>query len=82
MEYAVTSNLSFKAEYLYMRFRNRTTDFPNALNSVNGTGTAANFANGRRNVTDQNLNLVRVGVNYRFNLFGAVAPVAPVVARD
>lgn len=59
-EQAMTGNWSLKAEYLYARFRG-----VNAAGALtDGFGGSANFTN---NVDHLSSNIVRVGLNYRFD---------------
>jgi outer membrane immunogenic protein len=65
LEYAITHNLTFKTEYLYMDLgRTAYTD----------TGVAGTFTNGVK-VTNH---LVRAGLNYKFDWMN---PISPVVAK-
>ncbi len=60
-EYAMTSHLSFKVEYLYADFGTRTVD----IGSGEFTGPGVNLYNA--SVLEKNdANVVRVGFNYRF----------------
>lgn len=65
LEYAITQNLSFKAEYLYV-------DLGNHALISEGDGSIYEH---------QTDNIVRVGINYRFDLFEPAPPPPPVVAK-
>jgi outer membrane immunogenic protein len=70
LEYAIATNWSVKAEYLYMNLGNQTALLPTV--PPGGTGPAVLLARFNDSVT----HLVRVGVNYKFDW----AP-PPVAAR-
>ena len=65
-EYAVTNNVSLRAEYRYTDFGNNT----DVLTNSTGAGVAV-----RHRITD---NRVQAGFSYKFDTF---SPLAPVVAR-
>ena len=68
LEYQITPNLSFKTEYLYVSLS------PTTLYSFNEDGLSFNL---QERTT---VNIVRAGLNYRFDWFEPAAP-APVVAK-
>ena len=68
MEFAVTDTIMLRAEYLRLAF--------------NGHATSGSDAWQMYHLTEQPTeNIVRAGVDYKFDLFGPIAPVRPVVAR-
>lgn len=69
VEFALSKNWSAKAEYMYYDLGRRTTNFRDALGTIATT-------------TQHTGNVVRVGVNYRFNFDPVVAvAAAPAVVR-
>lgn len=94
LEYAFTNHLSVKLEGLYVRLDERggnngvlpgDTPVPFARDAVGNTYLAPasafsnpGFFNRHR---DTEFVVVRVGLNYRFDIFGAAPAPAPVVAR-
>ena len=82
LEYSITSNLSAKVEYLYVNLNRRNNNGaynPNGVYTNASTGATITAAGGATGVFSGNnqsnsLNVIRVGVNYRFG-----APAAPVV---
>ncbi len=67
LEYAITHNLTVKAEYLYVNLgKSLIYASPDGLGGVAALSDRANF------------NVVRAGLNYKFDFW---APPAPVVAR-
>jgi outer membrane immunogenic protein len=71
LEYQITPNLTFKTEYLYASLS------PATLYSIAGTfGRTGSYDFSLRERTT--VNMVRAGLNYRFEWF---APPAPVVAK-
>ncbi|MGC1373111.1 MAG: outer membrane beta-barrel protein [Candidatus Sulfotelmatobacter sp.] len=75
IEWSFAPNWSAKAEYLYYDLGSATYN----LGTLNTTSTGLSFTRlGVSSTADFRGNIVRVGLNYRFNLFG---PPAPVVAQ-
>ncbi|REF89531.1 outer membrane immunogenic protein [Methylovirgula ligni] len=73
LEYQITPNLSFKTEYLYVSLS------PATLYSISGDiGDTGSYNFSLRERTT--VNIVRAGLNYRFDWFEPPAP-APVVAK-
>ena len=68
VEYLVTRNVSFKVEYLRASLDTKAV--------ASGTAGVRSYAIGERPTE----NIIRAGLNYRLDVFGAV-PLAPVVAR-
>ena len=68
VEWKFTPSLSFKAEYMYVGLAQQS--FLNPARHLGPTPGGANFLSDNKvNTSD---NIVRVGLNYRFDLFGAV----------
>ena len=74
VEYAITHNLTFKAEYLYTDLG--TVNFPNYYLDATFGGPAYSAGDDMR--TKTTFSTVRVGLNYKFDMF---APPAPVIAK-
>ncbi len=69
LEYAITQNLTFKAEYLYVDLGNHLADSENIGANV--------YDNVYEHFT---ANIVRAGLNWKFDWFAPPVP-APVVAK-
>ena len=73
-EYAITRNWTAKAEYLHYELEAKRGNYPLAL--------AFNFPNnGVAQSARHSGEIVKIGVNYRFNTDSAPAAVAPVIAK-